>query len=79
MPRIFSVRNQLHAFGRRCTGWIVGLAVASAPLLVWADTAAPNPTLKKSPPAWLGILIMFVLLGMVLFVSLMPSKRGHQD
>jgi hypothetical protein len=41
--------------------------------------APPQPSLSSVPPVWLGYLIMFVLLAVVLAVSLMPSKRGHQD
>jgi hypothetical protein len=28
---------------------------------------------------WLGMFVMFVLAAVVVVVSLMPSKRGHQD
>jgi hypothetical protein len=44
-----------------------------------ADTAAPQPNLLKAPPVWLGLLVMFILLAMVVSVSLMPSRRSHQD
>jgi heme exporter protein D len=39
----------------------------------------PQPRLTRSPPVWLGYLITVVLLAVVMAVSLMPSKRGHQD
>jgi hypothetical protein len=52
------------------------LAVSCAAL---ADEAAPQPNLSKAPPAWLGILVMFILLALVISVSLMPSRRSHQD
>ena len=38
----------------------------------------PNPMQSAAPP-WVGFFFMGVLLAMVLGVSLMPSKRGHQD
>lgn len=40
---------------------------------------APQPSLQKSPPAWLGLLVIFIMLVFVIGVSLMPSRRGHQD
>jgi len=53
--------------------------VALWPAIVWAQQAAPQPNVRKSPAPWLGMLVMFLLLAIVLGVSLMPSKRGHQD
>ena len=44
-----------------------------------AQDAAPQPNLLKAPAVWLGLLVMFVLLAMTITVSLMPSKRSHQD
>ncbi len=46
---------------------------------VLAQAAPPQPNLSKSAPAWLGFGVMLILLAVVLGVSLMPSKRGHQD
>ncbi len=45
----------------------------------WAQAAPPQPNLSKSVPAWMGFGVMLILLALVLGVSLMPSKRGHQD
>ena len=59
---------------------LMALVVAMWPALVWAQAGAPQaPILKKSPPVWLGFLVMALLLIIVMFVSLMPSKRSHQD
>lgn len=55
------------------------LLAATATSAVVAQTAAPQPTLKNVPAAWVGYLLIAVLLIMVLGVSLMPSKRSHQD
>ena len=64
---------------RACAAGLWALAVL-APAIAWAqDNAPPQPTLRKSAPAWLGYLAMFVLLVVVIVVSLMPSKRSHQD
>ena len=52
---------------------------AFAALTATAQTAAPQPTLKNVPAPWVGYLLIAVLLIMVLGVSLMPSKRSHQD
>lgn len=49
-----------------------------APVTAMAN-APPQPTLSKWAPPWVGFLFMGVLLALVLGVSLMPSKRGHQD
>lgn len=61
------------------------LIILTAFVMLWPviahaqATAPPPPILKKSPPVWLGFLVMALLLVIVLLVSLMPSKRTHQD
>jgi len=57
------------------------LLVLCWPGIAWAQIVAPPkpPKLAKAPPVWLGLLVMFALLVLVVGVSLMPSKRGHQD
>ncbi len=51
-----------------------------APAVAWAqDNVPPPPTLSRTPKPWLGFVVMFLLVALVLGVSLMPSKRGHQD
>ncbi len=54
-------------------------AVLLFPAVAWAQDKVPLPSFKRSSPVWLGYLVMFVLLAAVILVSLMPSKRGHQD
>jgi FtsH-binding integral membrane protein len=55
-------------------------AALLAPVVAWAqDNAPPSPTLSRTPKPWMGFVVMFLLLALVLGVSLMPSKRGHQD
>jgi hypothetical protein len=56
----------------------MAVVLAMWPALAQA-AAPPAPILKKSPPVWLGFLVMALLLIIVMFVSLMPSKRSHQD
>ncbi len=55
-------------------------AAVLAPVTALAqDAAPPQPTLTRSAPPWVGFLFMVVLLTVVLGVSLLPTKRGHQD
>ena len=56
--------------------------IAALPADVWAQgsTAAPAPSHGgRVPDNWLGYLLMGVLLVAVVGVSLLPSKRSHQD
>ena len=53
--------------------------VALWPAVALAQAAAPPPALRRTPAPWIGMMIMAVLLALVLTVSLMPSKRSHQD
>ena len=74
-----SMRSTLHRLATRGTTMIFAGLAAMAPVVAWAQTAAPAPTLKRAPPVWVGYLLMAVLLGIVLAISLLPSKRSHQD
>ncbi len=50
------------------------------PAVCWAQTIdVPDPTLRRIAPVWLGYAVMFALAAVVIAVSLMPSKRSHQD
>ena len=42
-------------------------------------TIPPEPSLRKSPAAWVGFILMFLFFGIVITISLISSKRGHQD
>lgn len=60
--------------------WVLAMGVtALAPVVVMAQDAPPQPSLKNAAAAWVGYLFIAVLLGLVMAVSLMPSRRGHQD
>jgi hypothetical protein len=39
----------------------------------------PTPNIRKGPAAWMGFGLMFLFFAGVVLVSIMPSKRGHQD
>ena len=71
----------LRRSGRRIE-WLAALLLLAMPSHAWAQAAAapPQPTHGgRSAANWLGYLLIFVLLIIVAFVSLIPSKRGHQD
>ncbi len=58
-------------------GTLNHIVVAVAATL--AANVPPSPSLSRTPAVWVGFAFMFILLALVLGVSLMPSKRGHQD
>ena len=76
---ILTRMNRLFRLAVKATSALLIAAAVLAPAVVWAQEQVPQPTLRRSSPSWLGFLIMFLLLAMVMAVSLMPSKRGHQD
>lgn len=57
---------------------LVFSVVLVTPDVVWAQ-AAPAPNVRNSPKVWIGLMTILLLLVVVVAVSLMPSKRGHQD
>ncbi len=58
---------------------MIALTTLLAPVSVWCQNNAPMPVLQRQSPVWVGYLVMFLLMTMVVVVSLMPSKRSHQD
>jgi len=72
--------NRMHKLSIQVKSFFIALALMIwAPAMALAQTAAPQPMLKRAPPIWLGLLVMVLLLAIVLAISLMPSKRSHQD
>ena len=60
--------------------YFIAIAVLLTPVAAaLAQTPAPQPNLRNAPPVWLGYLIMGVLMVIVIGISLLPSKRSHQD
>jgi hypothetical protein len=59
----------------------VVLVCALVPASAWgqAATPAPQPNLKQFPAPWIGMAFMFLMTAVVVAISLMPSKRSHQD
>jgi len=45
----------------------------------WAQSVPPEPRITRTYPVWIGYGIGAVLVVMIVLVSLMPSKRAHQD
>lgn len=58
---------------------LVAFAVVLMPTVAHAQEAAPDPDLRGTPSPLIGFFVMFVMLAIVVSISLMPSKRGHQD
>jgi hypothetical protein len=68
-------RGFLHAFTAATT-----IAVFAAPLFAQESPNAPRqPAVRHFPPAWVGYFVMFVIVGLIVAISLYPSKRGHQE
>jgi uncharacterized membrane protein len=61
---------------------LLGMAVTTAiiaPAVFAQGQAPPAPTLSRNQPVWIGYAFMFLMTMAILFISLMPSKRSHQD
>jgi len=78
--------HQIMQHLKHITGSCRWLACSSLLLLTQVAMAAPTivpppqPTANKNAPAaWIGMLLMVVIVGVILTISLMPSRRGHQD
>jgi len=60
------------------------MTAAVVPLVLTAVAAAqeqapPQPTFEPKTSPVIGYLIIAVLFGIIVALSLMPSKRSHQD
>ncbi len=70
----------VHAAASRIAHVMLVLSVLAWPALALAQpSAAPSAELQKEPKIWFGYLIIFVFFAAIIVVSLMPSKRSHQD
>jgi FtsH-binding integral membrane protein len=77
-----SVRRFLHRWTAALTAMLVPLALASTAALAApgaGSAAPPAPTLRNAAHPAIGFIVIFLLLVAVIAVSLMPSKRSHQD
>ncbi len=55
------------------------LASPIASQITLAAATPPEPSLRKPPSTWVGYVLMFIFFGIVISVSIMSAKRGHQD
>lgn len=63
----------------RASGPILPLLFAASAFAQDAVDAPPPPSLRNTAAPWIGYLLIFVLFGIVVAISLIPSKRSHQD
>ena len=77
------ILRRMPGFGRLLYRTFVAIAMGAAvlvPAITFAqEVGGGEPDLRRAPAPWVGFIVMFLLLALVLGVSLMPSKRGHQD
>jgi hypothetical protein len=76
-PRV--LRSLPAALGITMLGAASTLAAAAPAAPAGAAGAPQTPGLSGGPPVWLGFAVMFLLTAVVVAISLMPSKRSHQD
>jgi hypothetical protein len=57
----------------------LAVLAATLPVSHALAQAAPTPSVTRTPETWIGYAIVFGLFVIVVAVSLMPSKRSHQD
>lgn len=62
--------------------YLPGVVAATAvlmPIAAFAQEAAPDPDISGTPTPIYGFIVMFLMIAVVVSISLMPSKRGHQN
>jgi hypothetical protein len=74
MPMLNRARKRLMTAVLASPLWL-----SSATLLAQEANAPPAPSLNRTQSPLLGFGIMFLLAAAVVAISLMPSKRSHQD
>jgi heme A synthase len=61
---------------------LLGLALTSpllAPATAMAQNAPRDPQIGQRSPVWLGYLVAAVFAGILIVLTLFPSKRQHDD
>jgi heme A synthase len=61
---------------------LLGLALTSpllAPATALAQNAPRDPQIGQRSPVWLGYLVAAVFGGILIVLTLLPSKRQHDD
>jgi hypothetical protein len=59
--------------------FVAGICSSLFSNIALATATPPEPNTLKPPAAWIGILVMALFFGVVITISIMSSKRGHQD
>ena len=73
MSRLRTILGMLSLPGICC-------AMAAAAEVPAGPIPPPNPSQNQNAPAvWMGMLLMFIIVAIIVSISMMPSKRGHQD
>jgi hypothetical protein len=79
------MRSPLNPFASTLLAGLASLLVTSTTVLAQAAADAPQPLkpptpgTPDSPPMIWNVLLAVVIVALVVGVSLIPSKRGHQD
>lgn len=73
------IKASVRGLTARTLGMIGMGAVLAATSLASAAAAAPQPQLQRAASPLIGFALIFFMLVVVVSISLMPSKRGHQD
>lgn len=55
------------------------LALPTIALAQQVTAAPPEPRVTRTYPVFVGYIFMFLFIVIIVGVSLMPSKRAHQD
>lgn len=76
--RILMGMSNLRVFLSGSGRLVMAMVAILSPSVAWAQSA-PTPALRDTLPAWLGLLVIFFIMVIIIMVSLMSSKRGHQD
>lgn len=75
MPRL----NLKNLCSIRCLAALAIVPSLMTHVPVWAQAAAPQPQLQRSTTPLIGFGLIFLMLVIVVSISLIPSKRSHQD
>ena len=61
------------------TGLVHASALATNASAVLGQPPPQPGSNQNAPAAWVGMLLMFVVVGAIITISMMPSRRDHQD
>ncbi len=64
---------------RALLAWCTLVAAVPATALAQALATPREPRVSRTYPVFVGYLFMFLMIAIIIGISLMPSKRAHQD